>query len=453
MIALLLLIAGLEPGSAPTSGPTVEIGVAEVLERIERFDPTVKVKAYEQLRAEILLRRAQWNQVSGTVGLNAQYGIYGTQLLPAGARWCSPGEDPELSSCIVANRGFDRLNANLTAQITYPIYAGYGIQGAIDAAGSRLDAARLDRRVVTRDLKRAALVALAQLMASERQLAISQLALERSDAIASVAERRKASGISTEADVARTALNRLRRAEELETRSGERGIAEAVLRAALMLETDVHIVPRGDIAAVREVGAARDNPDRLELSSLRAQVQAAHADAKVAFAGWLPRLEAFGTASYGNGSPFFIGGTALGFAGGTQRLGYFSGSATAGLRLSWTGWDFFVTRDNVARAEADRSITEMRLAEQERTVRREREEAKARVLQAERRLAALEGTREVAARAVRLARARYETGNAVLTEVLDAELEAISVESRQVQADYDAAAAHLDRLRAEGAEL
>jgi outer membrane protein TolC len=52
--------------------------------------------------------------------------------------------------------------------------------------------------------------------------------------------------------------------------------------------------------------------------------------------------------------------------------------------------------------------------------------------------------------AVLLARARYESGNSILTEVLDAELEAITVEQRQVQAAYDLAVAHLDRLHAEG---
>jgi outer membrane protein TolC len=442
MSLLFVLLAALEvkATSQPASGPTMHLKVQDVLDRIERFDPSVKVKAYEQVRAEVLQRRAEWNRVSGNLGVNAQYGVYVTEIAPSIAS-------------ASANQAFDRLTANVSAQLTVPLYAGYSIQGAINAARSRTDAAKYDRRAVTRDLKRAALAAFSNLIASEHQTTIAERALGRSEALTDIAERRKSSGISTEADVARAALNRLRRAEDVELRRGERAIAEAMLRAALVLDDDVHLIPDGEMDEVRTVGPKTVTEERLEVMSLRSQVSAALSDRKVAFAGWLPRLEAFGSASYGNGNPFFIGGVALDLGSATQRFGIFSGTAQAGLRVSWTGWDFFVTRDNVARAEAERSIAEMRLAEQERTVGRERGEAVARGEAAERRLLALSGSREVADKALRLAKIRYETGNALLTEVLDAELEAIAVESRKVQADYDAAVAHLDRLRAEGAEL
>lgn len=85
-------------------------------------------------------------------------------------------------------------------------------------------------------------------------------------------------------------------------------------------------------------------------------------------------------------------------------------------------------------------------------LRRQRDEAVRKEQAASARLRVLEAGGEVASRALRLARARYETGNATLTEVLDAELEAIRLETNRVQASLQLALAHLDRLYAEGSQ-
>jgi outer membrane protein TolC len=440
----------IEPATMMTHAPpdSLVLGVSDVLTRVEKFDPIVRQRAFEELRAQILHRRAQWNRVSGGVSLNAQYGAYANSIAVA-----APGAQTQATATIQPSF-FDRLTANIVGQVTFPVYAGNQISGAIDAAEARLAAAKLDKRTAVRDLKRAALLAYAQLVSSTAQMQIAERAAERSRGLADLAERRKASGLSTEAEVARAQLNLLFRTEEVQARRGEQAVAAAVLRAALVLDQSLSVVAADPLSHVRAVQAATDGGERLEALSLRSQIAALEADRKVAFGGWLPRLELFGQASYGNGSPLFVGGLAIDIGGGsTQRFGVFSGSASAGVRLSWTGWDFFITRDNVARVQAEKSAAEARLQSEQRVYEREKAEALARVEQARQRISALVGAKDTAATAVRLARVRYETGTALLTEVLDAELEAISVESRQVQAEYDAAAAHLDRLRAEGKEL
>lgn len=454
MYSVLIYVAlAATPASEPATlmanvpdGATL-LTVDDVLARVEGFDPLVRARAFEQLRAEILLRRAQWNRVSGSLGLNVQYGGYANGFAVA-------APDPAAASAISASF-FDRLTANLAASINFPIYAGNAISGAVEGAEARLQAAKLDKRTAIRDLKRAALLSYAQLVAATAQLQIAQRAAERSGVIVDMAERRRASGLATEADVARGRLNLLNRSEEVERRLGDQAIAAAILRAALVLDQDVAVVASQPIAAVRSVKPAGENSDRLEALSLRAQLLAIDADRRVAFSGWLPRLEAFGQAAYGNGQPFFIGGLAVDVGGGgtTQRFGVFSGSASFGLRVAWTAWDFFITRDNVARVDAERSAAEARLAAETRGYEREKAEARARIAQADKRVAMLAGAKDLVATAVKLARVRYETGSALLTEVLDAELEAISLEARQVQAEYDAASAHLDVLRAEGKEL
>lgn len=448
ILAVLLYVgaAASEPATLQVAPDSVILKVDDVLARVESYDPIVRQRAFEQLRAEILLRRAQWNRVNGGIGLNVQYGGYAN-----GFGAISP--DPATTASLRPTF-FDRLTANLVGNINFPIYAGNQISGAVEAAEARLIAAKLDKRTAVRDLKRAALLAYAQLVATTAQMQIADRALERSQSLVEMAERRRASGLATEADVARGKLNLLRRMEDSQARRGDQQIAAAVLRAALVMEQTVPVVAAEPISAVRSVKPVGEGGERLEALSLKAQVTALEADRKVAFGGWLPRLELFGNAAYGNGSPLFIGGLAIDVGGATtQRFGVFSGSASFGAKLSWTGWDFFVTRDNVARADAEKSAAEARLKSEQRTYEREKAEAHARIDQADQRLLALAGAKETAATAVRLARVRYETGNALLTEVLDAELEAISVESRQVQAEYDAASAHLDVLRAEGKEL
>ena len=205
-----------------------------------------------------------------------------------------------------------------------------------------------------------------------------------------------------------------------------------------------------DVARYQSGGPQLERP---ELRSLGQQVRAAEYDRKVAFAGYLPRLELFADATYGNGSFITYAGVPQ-FTGQLNGyVGVFSGTLVAGARLNWTFFDFFITRDQVANAAALRDQVEARLADEQRTVEREREEARAREEQSHRRVEALAGGEETAATAVRLARARYESGNAILTEVLDAEIEAIGIEARQIQASYDVAVSHLDRLRADGGSL
>lgn len=80
-------------------------------------------------------------------------------------------------------------------------------------------------------------------------------------------------------------------------------------------------------------------------------------------------------------------------------------------------------------------------------------EANARLEEALRRKAALAEGREIANRVIQLARTRYETGNAILTEVITAEIEANQIQIRQNQADYDVAIAHIEQRIALGQEL
>ncbi len=451
MIALLFILA-MDP--SPASAPVERnMSMQDVIVRVDNFDPLLRVRAIERTRMEINLRRAKWNQVSGNIGLNAQDILEANDLGPIPKY--QNGTDKNGNPVRVAIQPLyaHQLAANLTAQIAYPLYAGGGIQGAIDAAAARARASDADWHAVQRDLRRAALSAYAQLIATNQQVVVATDALERGQNLVDVASRRKNAGIGTEADVARAKLNLLREQEDLEQRRGDEALAQAAMRALLLLDRDTNVHPTDDISAIARYGNNGPQLERPELVSFREQTRAADYDRKVAFSGYLPQLALFANATYGNGSFVFYNGVPFDTSGANSYLGTFSGALAAGAQLSWTFFDFFITRDKVAVAATQRDELAEQLADRQRQIYREAEEAKARETQARRRVDALGGGKEAASTAIRLAKARYESGNAILTEVLDAEIEAIGIEERQIQAAYDLATSHLDRLHADGNAL
>jgi outer membrane protein TolC len=422
------------------------LSLRDVIARVDAFDPLLRARALDLVRAEITLRRAEWNRVYGGIGINAQ------DTLTEGQLAAYPKTEAGTNLAITP-AGTHQLAAYLSAQVAFPLYAGGAISGAIDAAEARAHAANADLVQLKRDLRRVALTAYAQLIASRQQFEVASHALARGQSLVDLAGRRRNSGLGTESDVARAKLNLLREQEDLEQRRGDEALAQAAVRAVLLLDPGTMVVPSdtmSDIARYQSGGPVLERP---ELRSLSEQARAAEYDRKVAFAGYLPRLELFADATYGNGSFITYAGVPVFTGGTTTYLGNFTGTLSAGARVSWTFFDFFITRDGVAQAAATRDQVSARLADEERVVARERDEARAREEQGRRRMEALSGGGETAALSVKLARARYESGNAILTEVLDAEIEAIGIEARQVQAAYDFATAHLDRLRADGGPL
>jgi outer membrane protein TolC len=121
--------------------------------------------------------------------------------------------------------------------------------------------------------------------------------------------------------------------------------------------------------------------------------------------------------------------------------------------FTWKAFDMFVTRDKIAQADASNVAAGARLQQAQREVRSQLEQALVRERHAKQRVELLRDGSRIAREAVLLAKVRYETGNAILTEVLDAELEGTSIESRAVQAAYELAIAHVDRIQAEGRRL
>lgn len=433
---------------APQVGPAPEVesgvlklSVARVLRRVEEAHPKLRARAAERVQAEIALRRARWDRVRGLAGARAGYA--------AGAE--RTGGPPAFSSTD------HHAAAQAFADVRVPLFAGGAIEGAIEAAASRTEAARADERLAVEELKRTALLAYANLVASTSALAVAERASARAQALVQLAERRRDAGAGAEADVARGRLNLVRREEERVSAAGDVEIAEAVLRAALALGDSLRVAVDEPLDAVAQLQAPPGLERRWpEVQAARARVGAAESDVTVARAGYLPTIALFAGGQYGSG---VFGGTPGGLSvapapgPGVDPTMPASGAAIGGAVLTWTAFDMFVTRDRVATAEQAVAASRAELADAQRVVFGNRNEASARRAQAEARVRVLASGASVAADAVRLARARYEAGTGIFTDAIEAELDSIALEARRVQASLDLALAHVDWLRAEGISL
>ncbi len=454
LLALSHILAGLLTSVAPalaqdslspdttSAHEFARLSARDVVQRIDTFDPLVRQRVAERVRTEVALRRAQWDRVRATAGAYAGHAV---GLSPLGATDSRMGD----------TRTSDRFAGLALIDIRVPLYAGGAVEGSINAADARVTASHYATEYTRQELKRAALVAYAGVIATANQVEVATHAGERAEALLRITTTRKNTGIGTDADVARSRLFLLNRQEEVAARQADADAALAVLRAALIIDSTNPLSPADSLETL-SIMSGHGPVVYPELQTLIAQARASEADVTVARAGYLPSIEVFAQGQYGNGS---MGGSPAGLGLSPvvgprdDRFGSFFGAASAGAVVSWKAFDMFITRDKIAHAQANTEVIKAQIADVERNLRGLRERATANEGNASRRVQILNGGKETAADAVRLARARYETGNAILTEVLDAELEGIGIVSRQVQAAYDLAAFHVERLRAEGLRL
>ncbi len=404
-------------------------GLHEIANRVRDLDPRLRVTAAEQVIAHVAERRARWNRIRGGVGLHAGYGVTSSGWLPT--------ETQE-------RRTRDHATAAATAEIRLPLYAGGRLSAGLEAAEAQLRKARHDHASMLLHLTTAAWVAYAEALATADQVRVSEHALSRAKDLLEMARKKRLAGIDTEADVARAELNLVRYEEDVVMQRGALRTALAGLRSALLLEDHQPLRLGGSLAdlARHRASPASTHPD---VARSRAAVDEARAHLREAESGYLPSVELYALGQYGNslaGDPTV--------ALHDERFGPLSGSWATGVQAGWTVFDFFATRDQVATSEAllaarraDHDTTSFLLAQR-------RTDARHRKAAATDRLEALDAGRQTAERALTLARARYQTGNATLTEVLTAELEAIRLDSNRVTASLELALAHIDGMQAEG---
>lgn len=339
---------------------------------------------------------------------------------------------------------------NGTLQSRVPLFTGFRLTSQIAQADAALRAAegRLDQQrqaVMAQAVDAYWQLKRAQLRETIQDAAVAQASRVRRDVEANIRAGRVGASERDRAEV--SLLNQ--ETERLRVQA-ERELAEVTLASLLgrgpeALALDEPPPPGALPAPVSSVPAALETAERErpELRIARANLALAQAGVGIAKADALPQLDLVSAYQHGN-NPFIATSQARGVL--DQFSGTFDVRLNAGIHL----FDHGVIRRNVARAEADERAASEALATARRAVELEVRQALSRYQAAEQRFALAGRSVKLAEQALDYVSKRHGFGYALLTEVNEARLDAVTARSNRTDAQIDRTLARAALLRATG---
>ncbi len=176
-----------------------------------------------------------------------------------------------------------------------------------------------------------------------------------------------------------------------------------------------------DVATEPAIPQHDDYSKRPELVAVRLRVEAARAALRQAESGYLPRVNAFGSADYDRG----------------WELGGGAWSYTAGLSMEWNLWDGNRTGSRVAQAQAALESARQEERRLRLAIDLQVQQARLRLNEANERLAVTEKAVDKARESAELTRNRFEEGLAISTQLIDAEAALTQARVRRAEAVAD----------------
>jgi len=337
------------------------------------------------------------------------------------------------------NRPDSYTGYNTTATIQMPILAPEGLFG-FRAAQKAAEAEKAGARRAAGATRFFTIQAYTGALLASRQVEALDAALEAVRGHVTQAEAMHEQGLVTGLDAR---MARLKEAEiEVHRLAADAQAKNALssLKALLDLDDDAEVSLSDGLATIEsmsacasaegftsEVGGACSWEDRGDLQAYTAGMQAASHGVKKAWAAQLPSIAAFGALGhYSQDGPFRNG----------------SGDWTIGIGLRWTPFSGLSGVGSVRAAKAEEAAVK---AERNAAYR----QAEVEVLQAQRMLEAARDGADVASRAAEEARvaleqaqARYRSGTAPITELLDVQAASTNATLSELSARRDLVLAH-----------
>lgn len=322
---------------------------------------------------------------------------------------------------------------NLTASVTAPVFTGFRVTSTVRRAQRLRDAAQASIHQVRKDVA----IAVARLYWSVRRIGlvaeVQQRALGRLAEAGKVVNARVLAGLAPPIDGNRAELQRLQQVAALADVHGQEREAAAQLAVNLGVSEDIVLIDlppvpeKGPAAAAEMLRAAR----RPEIDVARWQLEAQRQAVRVAQSAYYPQLSLLGLFQYGN-NPYVLGVGASATSSAVNPFANLSADLTLGARLTMNFFDML----NTYTAVRDAKHEEARLAAErrrwERVVEADVRQTHARLERLYARRAPLEQARRIAEDNVAILAARYGNGEALVIELLNAEVELTSAEQQLV---------------------
>ncbi|ABS25100.1 outer membrane efflux protein [Anaeromyxobacter sp. Fw109-5] len=309
----------------------------------------------------------------------------------------------------------------------------------LSAARSGARAASLSAEATRREVRAGFAQAAHGTVAADEAVAASERAVESAAELARSAERRVAAGTAPPLDALRARTEQVRRESDLVRARAELERARLALGILLGRETPVRVaVPAGEVAPPADDGSLVEAAlaARPELAAQRAQVDAAGAQVRGAWARLAPQLSA-GASIFASDVPYPTG----------EQEGW-----RATVDLTWPLYDGGLRYGKRRQAEAQRAGAEAAAEAQRLAIVQQVRDALRDVSVARERLRLAETQGRLAGDAAASARRSYEAGVASFLDVIDANdrLYAADVQLADARARSAQARISLDRAAGRG---
>jgi outer membrane protein TolC len=313
----------------------------------------------------------------------------------------------------------DADNLNAKGMVTMPLFQGGRLRAGRVAAKANTEAARLDKQAVRNALGFEVARAFHTVLKTREVIRAAAAAVQSYQTNLSTAQRRLQAGTLLRTDVLDLEV-RLAQAREDQVRArNAQALAERALRNLLGIEEGAFEV--ADAAPEVSAPDSGDFSQRAELDAAARRADAAESQVRGAKSGYFPRLNAFGSVDYDYGWKFENDGT----------------SYTAGAMLQWDIWDGLFTRAKVREARANLNSAREEQRKTRLALSFEVEQARLDLASANERLLVTAQAVETAAESAQLTRARFDQGEALSTQVLDAETALLAARVRRAEAQAD----------------
>ena len=327
---------------------------------------------------------------------------------------------------------------NLTAQLNVPVFSGFRVEATVKRAQKLEEAALITIRRQRRDTALAAARSFWMVRRLELLLDVQRAQLARVLESEAVANGRVKAGLAPPIDRNRATVRRLQQAAQVLEYEGEIKENESQLGVALGLQGGFTLV--GDytfpetipITAEALVETARH--DRPEIMVARLQLDAARQTIRIARANFYPQLTGVGLFQYGN-NQFSIGTGARDASAQANPFSGLSGSLTVGGSLNYNFFDMLTTYTIQKDAQYDAARLGAEQRRVERVVDTDVVAAHAKVTRLFSKRAPLRDSLELARDNVRILEARYKSGDALIIELLDAQVDLASAEASLVDVE------------------